>query len=184
MLAIENVALGIENVPFSACTVVVKVYAPVPDVNVPPLLVTPPRKLIGELIALFHVAPELSVTRPENSLVPVAELNVIPPFIPPPIVVVPVTVRLKAPTANVVPSLIIRSPVTAVMPVVVFVPLPERVTMPGCVATKMFCAAPIYSTLPEVNVLVVETVGVIVKCSVVADFTIVNTRHESAPEIV
>ena len=117
-----TVTLGIDNVPASACAFVSNVCTPVPELKVP-LLVMPPLNVTGEFAAvLVHVPPAATVTRPTKVLVPVAEVIVRLPLVPPPTVVVPVTVKLKPATVNVVPSPTESAPPTVVaIPVVVFV---------------------------------------------------------------
>ena len=88
-----TVTFGIENVPLSAWLLVSKVCTPVPALKLP-LLVIPPRKLTAELIVSFQVAPEFTVTKPLKLFVPAVEEKVRLPLVPPPTVVVPVTVKL------------------------------------------------------------------------------------------
>ena len=90
-----TVTLGIEKVPVSAWELVSKVCTPLPAVKVPvAFLVMPPRKVTGEFPELFQVPPAATLTRPVKILAPVAEDTVRLPLVPPPTVVVPVTVKL------------------------------------------------------------------------------------------
>lgn len=144
-----TVMLGIDNVPVTDWELVLNVYTPVPAVKVP-LFVIPPWIVIAELPELFHVAPELIVTRSVKVFVPVAEEMVSVPLVPPPTVVVPVTERAKPAAVKVVPlptfklppilnpttvvveavPLSVRLPDIAVVPVWrVFVPLVERLRL-------------------------------------------------------
>src|SRR5580704_9813648 len=63
---------------------------------------------MGEFPELFQVPPALIVTRPVNIFAPAAPDTVKFPLVPPPIVVVPVTVRANPPTEKVAPSAIVR----------------------------------------------------------------------------
>src|ERR1044072_7100706 len=89
-----TVILGMENVPLSCWELLSKVCTPVPAVNVP-LLVIPPLNVTFELPLLFQVPPAFTVTNPVNIFVPAVALMVKLPLVPPPMVVVPETVRLK-----------------------------------------------------------------------------------------
>lgn len=123
------VVFGIDNVPLRACALLVKVYAPVPDVNVPLLFVTPPLILIASLIELSQVAPEFRVTSPVNVFVPAVEEKVNLPLVPAPILVVPVTVKLKPPWLKVTLSSITRLPEMVIVFAEVLIPLPESVRL-------------------------------------------------------
>jgi len=93
-----------------------------------PLLVIPPRNVAAELPVLSHVLPALIVTKPVKSFVPVVEDITRSPLVPPPTVVVPVTVNAKPAAVNVVPSPITRlCEIVVAMPVdVLVVPLVLR----------------------------------------------------------
>jgi len=74
-----------------------------------PLFVIPPLKVTGELAEVFvQVAPAATVTKPVNNFVPVADVIFSAPLVPPPTVVVPDTVKLKAPTLSEHPFWIIK----------------------------------------------------------------------------
>ena len=76
-------------------------YVPEPEIKVPvAFFFSPPWILIGELIALFQVAPLETITKSSKDFVPVVEVNVKLPLDPAPIVVVPVTEKLDAPIVN------------------------------------------------------------------------------------
>ena len=106
-----------------------KVYKPVPAVKVP-LLVIPLLNANGEFPELFQVAPVLIVTRPIRIFVPVVDDTVRLPLVPPPTVVVPVTVKAKPPTVKVVPSPTLRLPLIVNPVTVVVVTVPLRVKLP------------------------------------------------------
>ena len=127
-----TVTLGIEKFPVSAWELVSKVCTPVPAVKVP-LLVIPPRKVIGELLELFQVPPAATVTRPVKVLAPVAEEMVKFPLAPLPTVVVPVTVRAKPAAVKVVPSPTARLPPMERVATVVVDVVPLRVKLPPTV---------------------------------------------------
>ena len=131
-----TVTLGMENVPVSACELVSKVYTPVPAVKVP-LLVMPPRKVAAELPELFQVPPALIVTKPVNILVPVAEDMFKVPVVPPPTVVVPVTVKAKAPAVKAVPFPMVRLPLMPKPTAVAVLAVPLNVKLPLIVVVEV-----------------------------------------------
>ena len=145
-----TVTLGIVKVPVRVCAVAVsKVCTPLPPLNAE-VVVIPPRKVTGEFPELFQLAPVLIVTKPAKIFVPVAEVMFRMPLVPPPTVVVPVTVNAKPAALKVVPlpttkfppiprvstvvvatvPLRVRLPATAVAACKVLLPLPERVKWP------------------------------------------------------
>lgn len=125
-----TVTLGIENVPVNACGFVSKVCIPVPALKVP-LFVIPPLNVTGEFAAvLVHVPPEAIVTRPVKILVPVAEVIVRFPLVPPPTVVVPVTVNANAAAVKIVPFPTERLPVMPRPTTVVVDTVPLNVKLP------------------------------------------------------
>ena len=68
-------------------------------------MVIPPLNVTGELAEVFvQIAPEAIVTRPVNIFVPVADVILSVPLVPPPNVVVPETVKLNPPTLSEPPS--------------------------------------------------------------------------------
>src|ERR1700732_1313666 len=71
---------------------------------------------------LFQVPPALIVSRPVKVFAPVAEDTVRFPLVPPPTVVVPVTVNAKAPAEKLAPSAMERLPLMARATAVVVVP--------------------------------------------------------------
>ena len=87
-----TVTEGIVNVPLIVLPAPLKVYTPVPALNVPELDILPGKVNATFAAVLFHVAPALTVTSPLKAFVPVAEDMVNIPPVPPPTVVVPVTV--------------------------------------------------------------------------------------------
>jgi hypothetical protein len=86
---------------------VLKLCTPEPAVKVPALEI-PPFNEIGELPELFQIPPLLIVTKPVKVLIPVEE----PIFRVPFTVVVPDTVRSKAPIESVAPASIFKLPRT------------------------------------------------------------------------
>lgn len=116
-----TVTLGIVRFPVKACEFVSNVCTPVPALKVP-LFVMPPRNVTAEFAAVFvHVAPDAIVTRPVKVRVLLAVI-VRAPLVPPPTVVVPVTANVEFPIENVAPLLMLRFPVTVVLPLVDAVP--------------------------------------------------------------
>ena len=85
---------------------------------------------MAELPELFQVPPALIVTKPVNILVPVAEDMVKLPLVPPPTVVVPVTVNAKAAAVKIVPSPMTRLPLIVKPTTVVTVAVPLSVRLP------------------------------------------------------
>ena len=146
-----TVTLGIESVPISAwLLVVVNEYAPEPAANAP-LLVIPPLNSTGEFAeVLVQVPLALIVTKPVNSFAPVAEDMVRLPLVPPPTVVVPVTVKAKPAAVKAVPSPIERFPVIVNPAPVVNVEVPLRLTFPPTVivAAVVAVADPLMAKLP------------------------------------
>jgi len=101
----------------------------VPAVKVP-LFVIPPLNVMGEFPELFQVPPALIVTNPVKILVPVAEEMTKVPVVPPPTVVVPVTVNAKPAAVKVAPFPMLRLPIARPTTVVVdAVPLRVRVPL-------------------------------------------------------
>src|SRR4030042_5644543 len=141
-----TVTLGMENVPVRACAFVLNVCTPVPALKVP-LLVIPPWKVTAEFaVVLAQVPPALIVTRPVKVFVPVAEDMVRLPLVPPPTVVVPVTVKAKPAAVKVVPSPILRLPVLPKSTTVAVVDDPLRVRLPPIVvvpACRVFAPLPL-----------------------------------------
>src|SRR6266700_2130729 len=124
------------RVAFAPCA-----NSPVPEsaeatVSVP-LLVIPPLKVTGELPELFHVPPVATVTRPVKILAPVADEMVRVPLVPPPTVVVPVTVRAKPPAVKVVPSPTLRLPLIVRPTTVVTETVPLKVRLPLIVVVPL-----------------------------------------------
>ena len=103
---------GIENVPVIVLPAPLKVWTPVPALNVPVFEILPGRVKATLAAVLFHVAPASTVTSPLKALVPVAEDKVKIPLVPLPTVVAPVTVKAKAPAVKVAPS-----PITRLLPI-------------------------------------------------------------------
>ncbi len=107
-----------------------KVYTPVPALNVP-LTERLPGKVKAALAAvLFHVAPASTKTSPLKALVPVAEDMVRMPLVPPPTVVVPVTVKAKPAAVKVVPFPTVRLPLMVSPTTVVVATVPLKVKLP------------------------------------------------------
>ena len=108
---------------------------PLPAVKLPfPKRVMPLRKPAGEFPELFQEPPAEIVTRPVKSNEPATLLIIMLPLVPPPTVVVPVTVNGKAPTVNVVPFPMVRLPVVVRVPMfktpsVVVVAVPPSVKL-------------------------------------------------------
>ena len=94
-----------------------------------PLLVTPPLRVTSPFPELLQVAPAAVVTKPVNVFVPVDDVMVKLPVAPPPTVVVPVTLKLKAPTDKSAPLLIAIVPTTVVLAPRVLVPAPAIITL-------------------------------------------------------
>lgn len=82
----------------------------------PPIITSDPNESVAAAVSVI-AAPLLIVTIPVNVFVPVAEVIDNVPLVPPPTVVVPVTVKAKAPAVNVVPFAITR-----LLPIVVPTP--------------------------------------------------------------
>jgi len=126
-----TVTLGIVNVPISACELILKVCTPVLAVNVPLLVI--PLLNVGVTAALsVQLELVLIVTSPVKVLAGfVAEENDNIPADPPlPTVVVPVTLKVKAPTVKVVPFPMIRLPPTVKAAPVVAAAAPLKVRLP------------------------------------------------------
>lgn len=124
---------------------VLKVCMPLPVVNVLPLWVMPPRYVTAELPELFQVLPAAVVMAPTKILVPVAELITRLPLVPPPTVVVPLTVRSKPAAVKVVPSPIAKLPPIFKLTAVVVLAVPVSVRSPlmvVVVALKVLAAEP------------------------------------------
>jgi hypothetical protein len=96
---------------------VLKVYVPVPDVNVVPLCINPPWNVTASLAEFVHTPPELIVTEPINVFVPVVLVMLIVPET----LVVPVTLVVKAPKTS-SPEVTVRLLFTVVFPPMVTVP--------------------------------------------------------------
>ena len=197
--------------PLNACALVLNVCDPVLPVNVG-VVVIPPRKT-GVIAALsVHDAPVLTVTKPTKVLTGfVAFEKTIDPLVPPPTVVVPLTVNKNPADVKVVPSPIERFPpmvivatvvvaavplkerfpVTEVPELNVLAPLPERVRLANALVPVMVCAPPAKFTVPvpAVNVPVLDqfpfTVKVTAPVSVsVALVPIVILLHVTEPVIL
>ena len=82
---------------------------------------------MAEFPELVQVPPVSIVTRPVKVLVPVEEVIFKTPLAPCPTVVVPVTVRSKAPTLKVVPSSTNKFPPIMTFPAVALAPKLEVV---------------------------------------------------------
>ena len=121
---------GIENVPLTVLPAPLKVWTPVPALNVPAFEILPGKVKAALPAVLFHVAPALTVTSPLKAFVPVAEDMVRIPLVPPPTVVLPVTVKAKAPAVKVVPPPTTRFPPIANPTTVVVVAVPLKVKLP------------------------------------------------------
>ena len=106
------------------------------------MLVIPPLNSTGELPELFQVLPAAVVTEPVNSLAPVAELITRLPLVPPPTVVVPVTVKANPAVVNVVPLPIERLPPTVKSAPVVAVAVPLKDRFPATVVIAPNVSAP------------------------------------------
>ena len=99
---------------------------------------------------MFQVPFAETVTNPVNNFVPVADEMVKVPLVPPPMVVVPLTVRANPATVKVVPFPIIRLP-TVKPTVVVAVALPLKVKLPVIdviVVSNVFAPEPEKVTFP------------------------------------
>lgn len=126
---VVTVTLGIVNVPVSAWAFVVKVCSPEPPVKAG-VVVIPPRNSNGEFPELFQFAPAAIVTRPVKSFAPVADEMFRVPLVPPPIVVVPVTVNAKPAAVKVVPLPVLRFPVIESPATVVVLTVPLSIKLP------------------------------------------------------
>ena len=133
---------GIENVPLIVLPAPLKVWIPVPALNDPAFERLPGKVKATLAAVLFHVPPALTVTSPLKALVPVAEDIVRIPLVPPPTVVVPVTVKAKAPAVKVVPSPTTRSPPIARAVAVDAVAVPLNVKLPLTVVRLVRVFAP------------------------------------------
>ena len=132
-----TVTFGMVKVPVSACALVLNVCAPVPALKVP-LLVIPPRNVIGEFAEVLAQVPlALIVTKPVKSFAPLAEDMVKLPLVPAPTVVVPVTVNANPAAVKVVPSPIARFPVIVNPTTVVVNTVPLRVRVPLIVVVRV-----------------------------------------------
>ncbi len=121
---------GMVSVPLIVLADPLRVYTPVPALNVP-LTVRFPGKVKATLAAvLFHVAPLLTVRSLLKAFVPVAEDMVKIPLVPPPTVVVPVTVKAKPAAVKVVPSPTERFPLMVKPTTVVVDTVPLKVKLP------------------------------------------------------
>ena len=156
---------------------IVRDAAEVAPLNVarPPVFVIEIAPVVVENPATFWFAvPAKAIFPPELALIALLLLFVKSAF----------KVRVLAPKAKVTPELIVNPPVILILPGTVFVPLPDKVTVPGWALFNMFCDPPLYTTLPDVSVIVFVAVGVVATYNAVVLFAIVNVRHEIALEIL
>jgi len=133
------VTLGIENVPLIVLLLPLKVWTPVPALNVPELEILPGNVSAAFAAVLFQIPPPFTVTSPLKALAPVAEDMVRVPVT----LVVPLTVSANPAAVKVVPVPTLRPPpivrpttvVVLAVPLIVKFPLiavvvADRVLMP------------------------------------------------------
>lgn len=137
------VKAGIDVVPLKVFNVPLKVCVPLFAVRLP-LVVKFPAKVTVAAAASYHDAPELMITFPVNALVPVADEIVNVPLVPPPTVVIPVTVNANPAASKVVPSPIFKSP-----PIV-------RPTTVAVDAVPLKVRVPVIDVVPTCKVLTPE----------------------------
>jgi len=138
--------------------------APVPLLNVVPLMVIPPPKLVaGFVVERSQTPPELMVTAPVNVLVPVAAVTV---FTVPVMEDVLVMVSANPPILKVAPVPTVKLPVTTLFAPVVITAVPVILTFPPIVVITGVAVAEPLILKSFVTVVIPVTVFALVPESV------------------